>query len=107
LRITAQLVNVKDGYHLWSEQYHKVLADVFTIQDEITIAIVDALKIQLLPGENLAVKKKSTENIEAYNLYLKGRYYWNKMTIDAFKNLSTTFRGQLSRMRVMPWHMLV
>ena len=85
LRITAQLIKAKDGYHLWSEQYDRVGSDVFDIQDEITLAIVDALKIELLAGENQAVTKRYTDNVEAYHLYLKGRYYWNKMNIEAFK----------------------
>jgi serine/threonine protein kinase/Tfp pilus assembly protein PilF len=85
LRITAQLINVRDGYHLWSEQYDRVMDDVFDIQDEITLAIVDALKVELLAGENQAVMKRYTQNVEAYNLYLQGRYYWNKMNIEAFR----------------------
>jgi serine/threonine protein kinase/Tfp pilus assembly protein PilF len=97
LRITAQLINVRDGYHLWSEQYDKVLADVFSIQDEITMAIVDALKIQLLAGENQAVKKKYTVNIEAYKLYLKGRYYWNKMTIESFRKAIDYFQRAIAK----------
>jgi serine/threonine protein kinase/Tfp pilus assembly protein PilF len=97
LRITAQLINVRDGYHLWSEQYNKVLADVFDIQDEITMAIVEALKVQLLAGENQAIKKRYTDNIEAYNLYLKGRYYWNKMTIESFRNAINHFQRAIAK----------
>jgi serine/threonine-protein kinase len=85
LRITAQLINAADGYHVWSEQYDRVMADVFDVQDEITLAIVDALKIELLVGDETAVKKKHTANVDAYHLYLKGRYYWNRSTTEAFK----------------------
>jgi serine/threonine-protein kinase len=92
LRITAQLINVSDGYHLWSEQYDRVVTDVFDIQDEITLAIVDALKIELLAGENQSVIKKYTENLEAYDLYLKGRYYWNKMNPEAFRKAIDNFQ---------------
>ncbi len=92
LRITAQLVNVRDGYHLWSDQYDRVDADVFDIQDEITMAIVGALKVKLLAGDNQAVTKRYTQNIEAYNLYLKGRYYWNKMTIDTYRKAIEQFQ---------------
>jgi len=78
LRITAQLISVKDGYHLWSEQYDRELEDVFAIQDEITLAIVDNLKVKLLRGERSALLDRYRYNLEAYNLYLKGRHYWSK-----------------------------
>jgi serine/threonine-protein kinase len=78
LRITAQLVNVSDGYHLWSERYDRQMEDVFAIQDEITLAIVDALKVRLLGEERAALLDRYKDNLEAYNLYLKGRYFWNK-----------------------------
>jgi serine/threonine-protein kinase len=80
LRITAQLINAADGYHLWSERYDRQMEDVFAIQDEITLAIVNKLKVTLLGGEREALVKRSTEDVEAYNLYLKGRYFWNKRT---------------------------
>jgi adenylate cyclase len=96
LRITAQLIKVQDGYHLWSEQYDRVLSDVFEIQDEITLAIVNALKIELLDKENQTVTKKYTENIEAYHLYLKGRYYWNKMNIEAFRKSIELFEKAIA-----------
>jgi serine/threonine-protein kinase len=92
LRITAQLINAADGYHVWSEQYDRVMADVFDVQDEITLAIVDALKIELLVGEESAVRKKHTANVEAYHLYLKGRYYWNRSTTEAFRKAIDHFQ---------------
>jgi serine/threonine protein kinase/Tfp pilus assembly protein PilF len=92
LRITAQLIKVQDGYHLWSEQYDRVVTDVFDIQDEITLAIVNALKIELHVAENQAVTKRYTDNVEAYHLYLKGRYYWNKMNIEAFRKAINLFQ---------------
>lgn len=78
LRITAQLINVADGYHLWSERYDRQMEDVFATQDEITLAIVDALKVTLLGDERAALLNRYKNNLEAYNLYLKGRYFWNK-----------------------------
>jgi serine/threonine-protein kinase len=78
LRITAQLVNVADGYHMWSERYDRDLEDVFAIQDEISHAIVDALKLKLIDSKGDPVVCCSIHSLEAYNLYLKGRYYWNK-----------------------------
>lgn len=80
LRITVQLLNVATGYQLWSEKYDRTLEDVFAIQDEITLAIVDRLKVKLLGGEKDALLKRHTANPEAYNLYLMGRFYWQKRT---------------------------
>jgi serine/threonine-protein kinase len=78
LRIRAQLVNVKDGYHLWSEKYDRDLEDVFAVQDEIARAIVETMKVQLVGELEAPLVKRYTSNLEAYSLYLKGRYFWNK-----------------------------
>ena len=75
IRITAQLINVADGYHLWSDRYDRELEDVFAIQDDVTMAIVDNLKLKLVKQEKAAVLKRDTDNVEAYNLYLKGSHY--------------------------------
>jgi len=75
IRITAQLINIADGYHLWSEKYDRNMEDIFDIQDEISLAIVDNLKVKILGKEKTAVVKRYTNNLEAYNLYLKGRFY--------------------------------
>jgi serine/threonine-protein kinase len=80
LRITAQLLNVADGYHLWSDRYDRDMEDIFAIQDEISRAIVEKLKFKLLGEERVALVKRYTDNFEAYNLYLKGRHFWNKRT---------------------------
>ena len=76
LRITAQLINVGDGYHIWSGQFDREMKDIFDIQEEISLTIVDNLKLKLLKGEREKILKRSTENHEAYDLYLKGRYFW-------------------------------
>jgi serine/threonine-protein kinase len=78
LRITAQLINVTDGYHLWSERYDRQVEDIFDIQDEISLAILGALKVKLLGTEKATVLKRHTENTEAYKLYLQGRFHYNK-----------------------------
>lgn len=83
IRITAQLINVADGFHLWSEVYDRKLDRIFAIQNDIAENIVSALKQKLTPEEKQRLQKKTTENIEAYNLYLQGRYYWSKRTRDA------------------------
>jgi len=80
LRITAQLINVADGYHLWSERYDRDLNDVFAIQEELSLAIVDKLKVKLIGEEREALAKRPTDNVEAYNAYLRGRYHLNKGT---------------------------
>jgi TolB-like protein len=85
LRVTAQLINVATGYHFWSEKYERTFEDVFAIQDEITLAIVDRLKVKLLGEEKAALLKRHTDNPEAYNLYLMGRFFWNKRTSEGMK----------------------
>jgi len=78
LRITAQLSSVADGYHLWSETYDRQLQDVFAVQDEISRAIVRALEVRVAgdPGRRLVTS--STQDLDAYNLYLQGRFHLNK-----------------------------
>jgi|Deesub1362B_J571_1020462.scaffolds.fasta_scaffold00001_81 TolB-like protein/Tfp pilus assembly protein PilF len=78
LRITVQLINVADGYHLWSEEFERQMDDIFTIQDEISMAIVDKLKVELLEGEKERLVQVRTADIDAYNLYLRGKWFWNK-----------------------------
>src|SRR5207253_7023249 len=75
LRITAQLINVNDGFHLWSEKYDRNMDDIFAIQDEIALAITENLRIILLEKEKAIVTKNPTQNTEAYEFYLKGRFY--------------------------------
>ena len=82
LRITAQLINVMDGYHLWSERYDRELKDVFKIQDEISFAIVDILKVKILEDEKHKLVKRYTDNIEAYNFYQQGYYFFNKVDLN-------------------------
>jgi eukaryotic-like serine/threonine-protein kinase len=77
LRITVQLIDVKDGHHLWSERYDREMTDVFEVQDEITAAIVDKLRPQLL-GTRSSSAARHSEDPEAYALYLKGRHHWGR-----------------------------
>jgi serine/threonine-protein kinase len=76
LRVTAQLNSVADGYHLWSETYERELKDVFTVQDEISRAIVDTLQLKLANASRRP--RPSSANVEAYDLYLQGRYHWSR-----------------------------
>jgi len=85
LRISTTY-QVTDGSHIWSERYDRELKDVFAIQDEIASAIVEALKTKLLPEDKMQQRKKHTKNTEAYELFLKGRFYWNKRVAMPCKN---------------------
>jgi tetratricopeptide (TPR) repeat protein len=80
LRITVQLVNVIDGYPLWSEKYERDQEDIFALQDDISLAIIDKMQLKLLGEEREQLVKRHTENLEAYLLYMQGRYFWNKRT---------------------------
>jgi adenylate cyclase len=75
VRITAQLIDGVDGDHVWAERYDRDLSDIFALQDEISEAIVSALRVKLLPEEKQAIEARGTNNVEAYNLYLMARQY--------------------------------
>jgi adenylate cyclase len=75
VRITAQLIDGASGNHLWAERYDRELTDIFALQDEISEAIVKALKLKLMPEEKAAIEQRGTDNVEAYNLYLMARSY--------------------------------
>ena len=80
VRITGQLIGAADGYHLWSETYDRELEDIFAIQDDIAQSIVTALKATLAVDEGEKLVVPTTDNLEAYTLYLKGRFHYNKDT---------------------------
>ena len=76
IRINAQLIDGSTGKHLWADRFDRDLTDIFEIQDEISKAIVDALKVKLLPAEKKAIENRGTSNVEAYDLYLMARQQW-------------------------------
>ena len=76
VRINAQLIDGASGGHVWAERFDRDLTDIFTIQDEISNAIVAALKLKLLPEEKKAIEQRRTSSVEAYNFYLLARQYW-------------------------------
>ena len=78
LRVTAQLIDAGDGYHLWSETYERELADVFAIQDEISRAIVETVRPTLVGESEPPPRRPSTRNVEAYDLFLRGRSFWHQ-----------------------------
>jgi tetratricopeptide (TPR) repeat protein len=81
VRITAQLINAVDGYHIWSERYDREVQDVFEIQEEVARTIVDRLKVKLTASQDAALGRRHTENVEAYELYLRGRHCWYRWNI--------------------------
>jgi TolB-like protein/class 3 adenylate cyclase/Flp pilus assembly protein TadD len=92
VRITAQLINTATDEHLWADSYDRSMNDIFSIQTDIATKIADALKAKLSPQEKQYLEKKYTDNSEAYQLYLQGRFYWNqrleepvRKSIDFFK----------------------
>jgi adenylate cyclase len=96
LRVTAQLISVADGFHLYSEKFDRELDDIFAIQDEISLAILNAIKIKLFGAEKDAVLKRYTDNVEAYQLYLNGRFHVNKFTPDGFFKAIEYFQAAIA-----------
>ncbi len=96
LRITAQLVNAADGYQLWSERYDRELTDIFDIQDEIAVAVVEALKIKLLGEEKAALLKRYTQSAEAHEFYLRGLSHFNKWTPADFDKAIENFQRAIA-----------
>jgi eukaryotic-like serine/threonine-protein kinase len=85
LIIKTELVDTTDGAQIWGEQYDRSPSDILAVQEEIAMKISEKLKIELTAHERRRVIKRYTENTEAYEAYLKGRYYWNKRTAEGFK----------------------
>jgi TolB-like protein/Tfp pilus assembly protein PilF len=93
MRITAQLINARDGYHLWSETYDRTLDDIFAIQDEIAASVVDALKVRLL-GETTFETTKTDP--EVYALYLQGNHFGRHVTADNIEHANTLYKQALA-----------
>ena len=96
LRITAQLVNAADGYQLWSERYDREMKDIFDVQDEIGVAVVEALKIKLLGEEKAALLKRHTQSAEAHEFYLRGLSHFNKWTPADFDKAIENFQRAIA-----------
>jgi len=94
LRITAQLVNVADGFQLWSERYDREVTDIFEIQDEITAAIIKTLE-PTLAGQQQALTRRHSENLQAYELYLKGRRLWDQRMESTLRAALECFRAAI------------
>ncbi|OGC93681.1 MAG: hypothetical protein A2W25_06170 [candidate division Zixibacteria bacterium RBG_16_53_22] len=83
MRITAQLIDAESGYHIWSERYDRVMGDMFAIQEEIALSIADKLEVKMEDDNTWQKVKCPTGNLDAYCLYLKGRYFWNMRTAES------------------------
>jgi TolB-like protein/DNA-binding winged helix-turn-helix (wHTH) protein/Flp pilus assembly protein TadD len=92
VRITAQLIEASTDRHLWSESYEGDLRDTLTLQKKVAGAIADQIRINLTSQEQAALKRVKVVNPEAYESYLKGRYFWNKRTADGLKAALAYFR---------------
>ena len=88
VRITGQLIDAKTGNHLWAERYDRQLVDIFDLQDEITREIVTALRVELTEGDQIALRRRQTNNVEAWEAYCRGQSYlrrFNKADNDQAK----------------------
>ena len=92
LRATVNLVSTSDGYHLWSERYDRDLDDVFVVQEEIALAVVENLKYEILDEEKNRLSVRYTSSREAHDLYLKGRYHLNSISLDRLATAAEFFR---------------
>jgi tetratricopeptide (TPR) repeat protein len=97
VRITAQLVNATDGYHLWSESYDRELSDVFAIQTEIAQKLVEALRVSLSRQERELIQRRGTKNPEAYDLYLRGQAHLRDGTDTEMVPAIESFREAIRR----------
>jgi TolB-like protein/Tfp pilus assembly protein PilF len=97
VRIVAQLINAADGYHIWSERYDRELQDIFEVQDEIARTIVERLRVTLGPERTEALVRSETKDLEAYQLYLKGRFHWNKRSADGLQKAIEYFQQALGK----------
>ena len=96
LRITAQLIKVDDGFHLWSETYDRELTDIFAIQDEIAQSVVAKLEVAMGLAAEEPLVKSGTSNTEAYNWYLRGRHYIEQQSPEGFRNAVESFKEAVS-----------
>jgi serine/threonine protein kinase/Tfp pilus assembly protein PilF len=92
VRISAQLINAADGFHLWAERYDRKLDDVFAVQEEIASSIAEALRVTLSPAETAALAKDKPQDVRAYDLYLKGREHYGRYNEAALREALALFQ---------------
>jgi TolB-like protein len=97
LSVSAELVDARDNRLLWGQQYNRKLSDIFTVQEEIAKEISEKLRVRLTGEEKKQLTKRYTENTEAYQLYLKGLYYWNKRAAEGYKKAVELFEQAIEK----------
>jgi TolB-like protein/Flp pilus assembly protein TadD len=97
VRITAQLIQARDDSHLWSHSYEGELRDALVLQNKVASAIAEQIQINLKPREKVALKNEKAVNPEAYEAYLKGRYFWNKRTDDGLRKAIDYFNKAIEK----------
>jgi len=97
LVIQAELMNVADGTQVWGDQYNRPAADLLDVQDDIAREILDTLRVQLTGEEKAKATKRYTDNAEAYQLYLQGRYHWNQGTIAGYKRAIEYYQQAITK----------
>lgn len=97
LTISMELMDVRDGSQLWGRQYNRKLTDTLAMQEDIAREVTDKLRLRLAGAEEKRLSAHATENAEAYQLYLKGRYYWNKRTPEAIQKAIESFQHAIEK----------
>ena len=97
LAISAELIDARNDDHLWGQQYNRKLADIFALQDEIAREITNTLRLRLTAQDEKRLAKRYTENVEAYQDYLEGRYQWDKKTEEGFKKGVEYFQQAIAK----------
>ncbi len=97
LIVSVELIDAADNTHLWGGQYNRELSDLLAMQDSISQQIAEVLRVRLTSADKLELTKRQTENSEAYHLYLKGRFYWNKLTMDGVRKGIELFEEALQK----------
>jgi TolB-like protein/DNA-binding winged helix-turn-helix (wHTH) protein/Tfp pilus assembly protein PilF len=97
LRITAQLISVADQSHVWAQAYDRNPQDVLTVERDVALAVASEIQVQLNPHQQTDLARGSTVNPEAYEAYLKGRYFWNKRTADGLKKSTDYFEIAIAK----------
>ena len=96
VRVTAQLIKVEDGFHLWSETYDYEMVNVLVLEETVSLAIVSALQVQLSPKVDQQFREQASVNPQAYDLYLKGRYYWARLSEGGFLQSIQAFQQAIA-----------
>ena len=95
--VSVELIDAADNTHLWGGQYNRELSDLLTMQDSISQQIAEVLRVRLTSADKLELTKRQTNDSEAYHLYLKGRFYWNKLTVDGVRKGIELFEEALQK----------